>query len=141
MHQVHTLTQAARWAGRVVVPWLCPGQPSQPLCHDTNCCIVTQCMLKMGSSPATACNVFFFLSFQLLEKHQIYIYIYIGVFPINQINLLKFILFIFLSVLHTINLRKISSHQFFFPSPVASLLLHKYSSLDHCTSYNSKKNL
>ena len=36
---------------------------SQALCHDTNYCIVTQCMLKMGSSPAAACNVFFFHHF------------------------------------------------------------------------------
>ena len=52
-----------RRLGRVVAPWMRPGQPSQPLCHDTNCCIVTQCMLKMGSSPAAACNASLFFFF------------------------------------------------------------------------------
>ena len=92
--------------GRVVALRLRPGQPSQPLCHDTNCCIVTQCMLKMGSSPTTACNVslffvshlFFFSSFQLLENHlkkYYHYYYYYFQFPVNQINLLKFILSFF----------------------------------------------
>ena len=44
----------------------------------------------------------------------IYIYIYIFIFQYTQVNLLKFILFIFLQFYTLSNLRKISSHHTFF---------------------------
>ena len=75
-----------------------------------NYCIVTQCMLKMGSSPIVACNVSFLFSFffhhflssfcfhfcywkTTKKKH----FCFFFHFPINQLNLLKFILFYFSS--------------------------------------------
>ena len=69
-----------------------PGQPPRPLCHDTNLCIVTQCMLKMGSSPAAACNVSFFFHtiFFLIpttgKPPKKYYYFFFH-FLVNQINL------------------------------------------------------
>ena len=98
-----------------------PRPASPDLCHDTNCCIVTHCKLKIGSSPTAFLHFFsfffssffLFILFHLLEdpkkkKKKIYIYIYIYThthiyihFPVEQINLLKFILFFF-PVSHTI---------------------------------------
>ena len=83
------------------------------------------------------CHIIFFLIPATGKPTQKYILYFFFIFQYNQINFLRFILFIFLPVLHSVNLRKISSHHFF-SSPVASLLLYKCSSLDHCTSYNSK---
>ena len=80
-----------------------------------NYCTVTQCMLKMGSSPIVACNVSFLFSFfftifsfffffisatgKLPKKKHFCFFFH---FPINQLNLLKFILFYFLPVLRTV---------------------------------------
>ena len=127
MHQVHTLNPAYAHrphalcrgrpcCGRVVGlcpavswlvadpivadharPWLAPRPASSALCHDTNCCIVTQCKLKMGSSPAAFLHLFFSISFLLHfsssigrpKKKKIYF--------LFSINLLKFISFIFFS--------------------------------------------
>ena len=78
--------------------------PSVLLCHDTVCCIVT----KPGNwavAHSNSCNFLFFFSFvHLLENPKFffnYKYIFF-IFQLNKINLLKFILFIFLLVLHTV---------------------------------------
>ena len=90
--------QAVVWPCRGLYRGLSPmPRPTSPaLCHDTNYCIVTQCKLKMGSSPAAFLHpfffhhFFFFILFHLLEDPNIYIH-----FPVEQINLLKFIFSIF----------------------------------------------
>ena len=90
------------------------GQTMRPLCHDTIHYIVTHIRRKWAvAQPPCTCPPpppppFFFFSFMLLEnklpKKICYYYIYFSHFPVNQINLLKFILFIFLPVLHTVKL-------------------------------------
>ena len=121
-------------AGRLAVSWVVswPSRPyrglspmprptSPALCHDTNYCIVTQCKLKMGSSLAAFLHpfffhhFFFFILFHLLEDPNIYIYIYIYIhFPVEQINLLKFIFSIFSSFTHCLTLKKNFFTSFFF---------------------------
>ena len=72
-------------------------------------------MLKMGSSPAAACNVsfFFFFSFQLLKNHPKNIVMIIIILFSSKPN--KFILSIFFSSFtHCKTLKKISSNTSFF---------------------------
>ena len=97
----------AHWRHVVAVgcaPLRCPAL----LCHDTISCIVTQHQTWAVAHPV-AKNCFFFIFFYFFiflfisaigKPPNIYIYIYIYIFfffhfPVNQINLKKFIFFQF----------------------------------------------
>ena len=108
---------AARQLGRVVAPRLSPGQPSQPLCQDIIHCIVTQ----IGSSPFHASALFFFFFHYFSSSHSSYWktikekkYFFSFHFPVNQINLLKFILFYFSNFTHCKTLKNKFLHIIFF---------------------------
>ena len=113
--------------------------PHQALCHDTLHCIVTQDR-QMGSSPSNCLlsrffififHSFFSLFVHLLEdqKKKIYLLLLFFYFPVEP---KIFILNFFFPVLHTVKPQKFFSQHtlFFFPSPVASQLLHRCSSLN-----------
>ena len=130
----------------MVMPYLSLRSPAR-LCHDAVYYIVTQNREWAVAHPAASDHIFFFTHIFFFisatgKPPNIYIYIYIS-FSSKPNKFIK-IYFIYFSssFTHCKTLEKFLLIIFFFASPVAPLLLHNCSSLDHYTSYNLKnKNL
>ena len=82
----------------MVVPCLSKRAPTR-LCHDTVYCIVTQNREWAVAHPVASDQVFFSIhaTEKTTQKNIFFILFFIFLFPVNQINLLKFILFYFSS--------------------------------------------